>query len=310
MKKRIRICGSPAVPNIRAKPSEIADSGLEIRLPGSMIAICLGCTSVALANSASGLKPNLYSTAPAMNVAPDQQQHGLDDLHPGRCFHAAEGHVDHHQAADQDDCHPVVETEQQLDQLAGADHLRDQVEGDGDQRAASRQNADLGLPEPERGDVGKRELAEIAQLLGDQERDDRPADQPAHRVDQAIVAGGVDQAGDAQERGRRHVVAGDREAVLEAGDAAAGGIEIRGRCRPLCRPISDAEGKGDKGDEHADGDPIDRLLGAAVDGAGRKRERGQAGEGMLSRATKESFLMAGSPRQSGGSGRRIWNWPC
>ena len=35
-----------------------------------MIAVCFGCTSVALANSASGLKPNLYSTAPAMNVAP------------------------------------------------------------------------------------------------------------------------------------------------------------------------------------------------------------------------------------------------
>ena len=70
MKKRIKICGSPAVPNIRAKPSEIADSGLEIKLPGSMIAVFLGCTCVASANKASGLKPNLYNTAPAINEAP------------------------------------------------------------------------------------------------------------------------------------------------------------------------------------------------------------------------------------------------
>ena len=136
------------------------------------------------------------------------------------------------------------------------------------------------LPEPERGDVGEGELAEIAQLLGDQERDDRPADQPAHRVDQAVIAGSVNQARNAQERGRRHVVAGDREAVLETGDAAAGRVEIRGRRGLLRRPVCDAERKRDKGDEHADGDPVDRLLGAAVDGAGRKRERGQAGSNM------------------------------
>ena len=207
-----------------------------------------------------------------------QQQHGLDDLHPGRRLHAAEGHVDHHQAADQNDRHPVVETKQQLDQLASADHLRDQVEGDGDQRAASCQNADLGLPEPERGDVGKRELPEIAQLLGDQERDDWPADEPADRVDQAIVAGSVDQARDAEERGRRHVVSGDRKAVLETGDAAASRVEIRGRCRLFCCPICDAESKGDKGDEHTDRDPINRLLGAAVDRSSRKGERGEAGK--------------------------------
>ena len=143
-----------------------------------------------------------------------KQQHCLDDLYPGRGFHTAKGHVDHHQAADQDHRHPVIQTEQQLDQLAGADHLRDQVEGDSYQGAACRQNANACLPEPERGNVGKCELAQIAQLFGDQERDDRPTNKPAHRVDQTIVAGGVDKARNAQERGRRHVIAGDREAVL------------------------------------------------------------------------------------------------
>ena len=145
-------------------------------------------------------------------------------------------HVDHHQHADDDDRDPVVEAEQQLDQLAGADHLRDQVEGHDDQRAAGREDADRRLPEPERGDVGEGELAEVAQPLGDQERDDRPADQEADRVDQAVIAGGINQARDAEERGRRHVVAGDREAVLEAGDAAAGGVEVRGRLASALPP--------------------------------------------------------------------------
>ena len=104
--------------------------------------------------------------------------------------------------------------------------------------------------EAERRDVGEGELAEIAQGLGDQEGDDRPADQQAHRIDQAVIAGEIDQAGDAEEGGRRHIVAGDREAVLEAGDAAAGGIELRRGFGPLGRPVGDAEREADEGDEH------------------------------------------------------------
>ena len=37
VKKRIKICGRPAVPNIKAKPSEIASIGLAASLPGPMI---------------------------------------------------------------------------------------------------------------------------------------------------------------------------------------------------------------------------------------------------------------------------------
>ena len=66
--------------------------------------------------------------------------------------------------------HPVVEAEQDLDELAGADHLRDQVEDDSHQRAACRQDADFRLREAERSHVGEGELAEVAQLLGDQEQ--------------------------------------------------------------------------------------------------------------------------------------------
>ena len=71
------------------------------------------------------------------------------------------------------------------------------------------------LPQPERDDVGERVLAEVAQRLGDQEQHDRPADQEADRVDQPVEARERDQAGDAEEAGGAHVVAGQRQAVLE-----------------------------------------------------------------------------------------------
>jgi hypothetical protein len=137
--------------------------------------------------------------------------------------------------------YPVVQAEQQLDQLAGADHLRDQVERHHHQRAGGREGADRGLLEAVGGDVGEGELAEVAQLLGHQEGDDRPADQEADRVDQAVVAVGHHRRGNAQERGRRHVVAGDRQAVLEAGDAAAGGVEVRRRTRLRRGPLGDPQ---------------------------------------------------------------------
>src|SRR5574343_970196 len=47
-----------------------------------------------------------------------EQQAGLDDLHPGRRDHAAEGDIDHHQDTDHGHRDVVLQTEQQLDQLA------------------------------------------------------------------------------------------------------------------------------------------------------------------------------------------------
>ena len=52
VKKRIRMCGSPAVPNISASPSEMVPTALETNAPGAMIAMCFGCTSTARANIA------------------------------------------------------------------------------------------------------------------------------------------------------------------------------------------------------------------------------------------------------------------
>jgi hypothetical protein len=62
-----------------------------------------------------------------------EEHDGLDDLHPGRCGHAAEQHVHQHDDADEDFGVHVFETEEHLDQLTGTDHLRNHVEGDDDQ---------------------------------------------------------------------------------------------------------------------------------------------------------------------------------
>jgi hypothetical protein len=73
VKKRIRMCGSPAVPNISAMPKLIAEIGSLMKPPGPMIEkpwAALGgrfaggrrdavLISTALANIASVLKPKL-----------------------------------------------------------------------------------------------------------------------------------------------------------------------------------------------------------------------------------------------------------
>ncbi len=81
----MRMCGSPAVPNISAMPKLMAEIGSLMNPPGPMIEkpACAAwsgvmpvaraspvLTSTALANIASGLKPKCHSTASAMKVAP------------------------------------------------------------------------------------------------------------------------------------------------------------------------------------------------------------------------------------------------
>jgi hypothetical protein len=138
-----------------------------------------------------------------------QQQAGFDDLHPGGGDHAAERDIDHHQHADDDHRDPVLQTEQQLDELARADHLRDQIEHHHGQRADGGDGAHLPLIQPVGGDVGEGELAQIAQPLGHDEHDERPADVEADAVDVAVKALEIGHAGQAEQGGRRHVVAGD-----------------------------------------------------------------------------------------------------
>ena len=188
VKKRMRMCGRPAVPNISAMPSENAEIGLATAAPGSMISVVLRMDLDRLGDQRVEVEAELREHEQRHEGRAAEQQRRLDDLHPGGGDHAAEGDVDDHQHADHDDGVEIGQAEQQLDELARADHLRDQVEGDRDQRAGRRHGADRRRLQTIGGDVGEGEAAEIAQRLGHQEHDDRPADEEADRVDQAVIA--------------------------------------------------------------------------------------------------------------------------
>ena len=165
-----------------------------------------------------------------------EQQPGLDDLHPGRGDHAAEDDVAEHEHAGDDDREREVDADERLDEHARADHLRDEVEGRDGERPEGRGGPRRALVEAERQDVGDRVAAGVAHPLGEQEQHGEERDEEADGVEHAVEAEQEDQAGDAEERRGRHVVAGDREAVLHAGDAAAGGPELRGRAACASTP--------------------------------------------------------------------------
>ena len=79
VKKRIKMCGKPAVPNINARPSEIASIGLEANLPGPIMfaasaklkSCTLENTWIDCSNMLVKLKPTPFITMKAMKVAPE-----------------------------------------------------------------------------------------------------------------------------------------------------------------------------------------------------------------------------------------------
>jgi len=92
VKKRMRMWGRPAVPNIRAMPKLMAEIGSFTKLPGPMmdcpndaatsaVLPSFNARSVLIftapANMASGLKPKCHSTDSAMNEAPPSSRQAL-----------------------------------------------------------------------------------------------------------------------------------------------------------------------------------------------------------------------------------------
>ena len=204
------------------------------------------------------------------------QQAGLDDLHPGGALHAADQHVGDHQRADHDDhqglAQPVVDAQQQGNQRAGAGHLGQQVEDADGEGGDRRGDAHRALLQAEGKHVRHGELAGVAQQFGDQQQGHQPGDQEADRIQEAVVAVDRDGADDAQERGRREVVAGDGGAVLRSGEGPAAGVVV-GRGLVVARGLEDHDqGDGDKEAEDADVDPRVAHLG------GLRRRSGPRGK--------------------------------
>ena len=113
--------------------------------------------------------------------------------------------------------------------------------------------------------IGKGEFAEIAQAFRHQEGNDRPADEKADGVNEAVIARGHHGCRNTEEGGRGHIVTRNRQAVLEAGDPAACRVKISGRTCARCRPFGDPKGQNDKGAEHGNRRPVGRLFGGLSD---------------------------------------------
>ena len=230
-----------------------------------------------------------------------QQQAGFDDLHPGGGGHAAEKHIHHHQAAHQHHGDPVVQAEQQFDELACAHHLGDQVERHHHQRATGGKGADRRLLKAIACHVGKREFAQVAQPLGHQKGDDRPAHQEADGVDQAVIATGHHGGGNAQEGCGRHVVACNRQTVLKTGDATAAGIEVSGRPCFGGGPFGDPKRASHEQAEHGNRSPVGGLLGGFAHVAARsvrQRTQAQGGQNGCYRSDVARFHRAASLRMA------------
>jgi hypothetical protein len=175
-------------------------------------------------------------------------------------------HVHQHHAADDDDRPFVGQAEHQLDQVARADHLRQHVEQERQDAAEGRGDPHRHLTKSEGNDVGECELAQVSQGLGDEKDERGPADQPARRVNHAVVPAQRHEAGDTEKRRRAHVVASQREAVLKRTDRSTGGVELVRRPGAARRPVRHAERERDDDEEEEDR------------GEGRRPERRLHGE--------------------------------
>ncbi len=178
----------------------------------------------------------------------------LDDLNPGGGDHAAEDDVPDHQDTDADDGQLVGDADQKGHQFPRTDHLGGEVEGgDGDRGDGGEGAHRLGRS-PEGEDVTKGVLARVTAGLRDDQEHGDVGNQPADRVHEAVIAVQRDEAGNTEEGGCRHVVAGDGPAVLGSRDATPRSVEVRCGLGLLGGPDDDPHGDGDDHEEHPDGD--------------------------------------------------------
>ncbi|MNJ68904.1 hypothetical protein D3C77_651980 [compost metagenome] len=77
VKKRIRMCGRPAMPNTRPSDSEAALIGSASMLPGPMMALPMAWASTACAAMLSRLKSNSASAISASVVPPTSSSTAL-----------------------------------------------------------------------------------------------------------------------------------------------------------------------------------------------------------------------------------------
>jgi len=158
---------------------------------------------------------------------PEDQQCGLDDLHPRGALHAADQHVGDHHGADHGDHQSLLGSsahpEQQRDKPTGAGHLGQQVEEADHQGRGCGGRPHGPLAQAEAQHVGHREPPGVAQQLRDEQQCHQPGHEEADRVEEPVVAVERDRPGDGEEARGGQVVPGDRDAVLRPGEGSAAG---------------------------------------------------------------------------------------
>ena len=110
--------------------------------------------------------------------------------------------------------------EERLDEDAGPDHLRYQVEDADGQRADAGGKLDAARLKLGVQCVCKRELSKTLHGLGDDKQRDNPARQVPDRVQEAIVTVKGDHPTNAKERRGGEIVAGEGDPVHEPRDLA------------------------------------------------------------------------------------------
>ena len=250
----------------------VTQSPAPYRSPGLRNASPLAALARRLAQQGGRVEVELGQHEQRHEDRAGHEQARLDHLHPGGAAHAADGDVEDHQRADDHDRHVLrlalghpeegpglADAQQQRDQRAGADHLGDEVEDRHRDGRDTGGHPDRALAHPERQHVAHRVAAGVAHQLGDQQQGDQPRDQEADRVEEAVVPEQRDQPGDAEERRGGHVVAADRQAVLEGRERPAGGVEVGGRLVLPAGPERDVQRDGDEDEEQADRQPAPRV---------------------------------------------------
>ena len=161
------------------------------------------------------------------------QDRVLRDLGPRDALHAAEHRVGEHDRHADHDALLDAHLEEAAEDHAHAAHLAGDVgEGDedrGEDGDLAREARLVSVPD----EVGHGELAELAQVRREQDRQQHVPARPAHEVDGAVVPEEADQPRHAEERGGAHPVRGGRHPVGERRHAGPRDVELArgGRAR-------------------------------------------------------------------------------
>ena len=159
----------------------------------------------------------------------------LERLHVGDAAHPAERHVERHDAADRHHADPVGRVDDLPERQAGALELGHEVEAADQQHDRGRQRPQRRRAQPRLGEVGDRVGAEAAQRRGDEQQQREVAGGEPQRQPERARAELHLQPGDAEERGRRQVLARDRRRVPPGRHRARRDEQVRRRARAAAR---------------------------------------------------------------------------